>query len=65
MATNTVDHPPRLPEAMGLEAAAKVIGRHPETLRRWIRSGRMSVVNPTREWVVTREEVQKCLTSLE
>ena len=65
MATKTVEHRQHLPDAMGLEDAAKLLGRHPETLRRWIRSGRMHVVNPTREWVVTREEVEKCLPSHE
>lgn len=56
---------PAQPDGLKLltvQQVTKVCGCHPETVYRWIRSGRLTVVNPTREFVIRKEELDKCLT---
>jgi predicted site-specific integrase-resolvase len=44
--------------------AAKMLGKHPETLRRWIRDGKVSVIHfPSGQIGVPRRVIEKILAT--
>ena len=49
-------------EVMDVRETARLVGRSPETVRRWIWSGRLSAVRHGNKLLVTREAVEQ-LTS--
>ena len=59
MATTTLD------ELVSMSEACQLLGRAPQTLRSWVRSGRLSGrCMDSRCWVFTRAEIQRMAATL-
>ena len=46
-------------ELMDLARAAVLVRRDPETVRRWVRSGRLAAQRHGRRWLVARSDVER------
>ncbi len=58
-----MDHPQVNREYMTVDSAAERIGVHPQTVRRWLRSGQMlgTLISRTTGYRIPREEVERVL----
>ena len=58
-----MDHPQVNREYMTVDSAAQRIGVHPQTVRRWLRSGQMlgTLISRTAGYRIPRDEVERVL----
>ncbi len=58
-----IDNRPTEREYMTVDAAAERVGVHPQTVRRWLRSGQMlgTLISRTAGYRIPRDEVERVL----
>ena len=44
---------------MNMQEAAERLGKHPNTIQRWIKSGQINCVKIGRDWEITQEEIDR------